>query len=173
MIKILKSILAIFLFLLIPGIFGGVGIGVYFLAIEPYAEASSILKNGIETSANIIGTEGKGSVSSTSGNTTSTTDLFSIKLSFINQSGDEIEYTTRGIYPKSFISRNKIVQGETTRIRYVGNKAVIKYFIPRYETWLWLFPVIFGGIGAVFLILPIIVLFQKKKSEHSNTNQIM
>ena len=154
--KVLMGILGVFLYLLIPAVFGGVGIGVYFLAIEPYSEARNILIKGIETSARIISIEEKGSVTSTSGNTTKTTDLYSIKLSFINLSKDDIEYKTRGIYPKSFISKNNIVEGETIKIRYVGSKAVIKYFIPNYETWLWLFPIIFGGIGIGFLIIPII-----------------
>jgi len=154
--KILMGILGVFLYLLIPAIFGGVGIGVYFLAIEPYTEARNILIKGIETSARIISIEGKGSVTTTSGNTKKTTDLYGIKLSFINLSGDVIEYQTRGIYPKSFISKNNIVEGETIKIRYVGSKAVIKYFTPNYETWLWLFPIIFGGIGIGFLLIPII-----------------
>ena len=68
--KILKSILALFLFLLIPAAFGGVGAGVYLGLIRPYNEAGKVLKNGVETTATIIDVDSNFTVSSSSGNTT-------------------------------------------------------------------------------------------------------
>jgi len=39
----------------------------------------------------------------------------------------------------------------------VDDEAVVKGFVPEYELWLWIFPVIFGAIGAGFLIFPVVM----------------
>ena len=150
--EVLKGILGVILILLIPAIFGGVGAGVFFWLIKPPMEAGKIHKNGVETTATIIGMESNVTVSSSSGNTTTKKQYYYLKLSFVNSEGDEIEYKTRDIYSDRFIRNHNIKKGGTVQVMYVGVKAVVKGFIPEYETWLWLFPVIFGGIAAAFLI---------------------
>lgn len=150
---IIKGILGILLFLLLPGIFGGIGAGVYFGIIKPQFEAGKILGNGAEAKALIIDVNSGFSVSSSSGSTTKNERYYYLRLSFVNSEGNEIEYRTRSIYPDEFIRKNHIDKGETVRVMYMGAKAVIKGYIPKYETWLWIFPVIFGGIAAGFLVL--------------------
>ena len=159
------QILAIFIYLLIPGIFGGVGVGVFFLLIEPQIDARRILVKGIETTAVIIDFNSNSSVSSSSGNTTKTENIYFLRLSFINSDGVEIEYKTRSIYPGKFIRNSGIKSGGTVQVKYLGNKAVVKSYIPKYETWLLIFPVVFGAIAAVFLILPVILLVLKKRGK--------
>jgi len=168
--EILKKILAIILYLLIPGIFGGVGAGVFFLVIEPPMEARRILKNGIETTAVIMDIISNSSVSSSSGNTTRTENFYFLRLSFLNSEGAEIEYKTRSIYSERFIKNSDIKNSGTIQVIYLNNKAVVKGYIPKYETWLWLFPVIFGAIGAGFLILPVILYISGiGRSKNSNS----
>ena len=151
--KILKTVLGFLSFLLIPGIFGGVAIGVYLGVIRPSSEANRILGTGIETTAAIIDVNSNVTVSSSSGSTTRKERYYYLKLAFVNSVGDEIEYKTRSIYPEDFIRRNHIESGGTVRVMYVGAEAVVKGFVPKYETWLWLFPVVFGAIAAGFLLL--------------------
>ena len=151
--EILKGILGVLAYLIIPTIFGGVGAGVFLGVIKPPMDARKILKTGVETTATVTDIDSKGTLSSTSGNTTKTVQHYALKLSFINSERNEIEYKTRGIYPERFIRENKIKKGETVQVMYVGDKAVVKGFVPEYETWLWLFPVIFGAIAAGFLII--------------------
>jgi hypothetical protein len=149
---VFMGILGILVYLLIPAIFGGVGAGVFFWVIQPRLEAGKILKNGVETTATVTDIESAGTVSSKSGSTTKTERFNKLKLSFVNSEGNEIEYKTRGIYPDGFIRKNKINKNETVQVMYVGAKAVVKGFVPEYETWLWLFPVVFGAIAAGFLM---------------------
>ena len=145
--------LNVMLYLLIPAIFGGIGAGVFFGLIKPQMDAGKILKTGIETTATVIGIDSGGTASSSSGNTTKTVQYHYLTLSFINSEGNEIEYKTRSIYPEIFINKNNVEKGGTVQIMYAGDKAVVKGFIPGHETWLWIFPVVFGGIAAGFLIL--------------------
>ena len=151
--KIIKTILGFISFLLIPGIFGGVAIGVYLGIIRPPSEANRILRNGIETTAAVIDVNSNLTVSSSSGSSTRKERFYYLKLAFINSKGDAIEYKTRSIYPEEFIRDNHIESGRTIRVMYSGAEAVIKGFVPKYETWLWLFPVVFGAIAAGFLLL--------------------
>jgi len=151
--KVLMGILGIIAYLLIPAIFGGVGAGVFFGVIQPQMEAGNILKNGVETTATVVAIDSKVIVSSSSGNTKTKERYYSLRLSFVNSEGDEIEYTTRSIYPERFISKYDIKNGKTVQVMYASAKAVVKGFVPGYETWLWLFPVIFGAIAAGFLLL--------------------
>jgi len=151
--KIIKTILGLISFLLIPGAFGGVAIGVYLGFIRPPSEAKNILRTGIETTAAVINVNSTVTVSSSSGSTTRKERYYYLKLAFVNSEGDKIEYKTRSIYPEEFIRRNHIESGGTVRVMYVGAEAVVKGFVPKYETWLWLFPVVFGAIAAGFLLL--------------------
>jgi hypothetical protein len=155
--NVLKRILGIMIYLLIPGIFGGVGAGVYFWLIKPQMEAGKILQKGVETTATIIGVKSSMTVSSTSGNTTREERYYYLTLSFFNSEGFEIEYETRSIYPEGFIREYDIEKGGTVPIMYVGDQAVVKGFVPEYDMWLWVFPVVFGAIAVGFLILPVIV----------------
>ena len=156
--KVLKGILRIIAYLLIPGIFGGVGAGVYFGLIKPQMEAGKILQKGVETTATIIGVKSSMTVSSTSGNTTREEQYYYLTLSFINTEGFEIVCETRSIYPERFIYKYEITKGGTIPVMYMGDQAVVKGFVPEYDMWLWVFPVVFGAIAVGFLILPIIVL---------------
>ena len=67
--EVLMGILGVFLILLIPAIFGGVGAGVFFWLIKPPMEAGKIHKKGVETTATVIGMDSNVTVSSSSGNT--------------------------------------------------------------------------------------------------------
>ena len=140
-------------FLLIPAIFGGVGAGVYFWILKPPMEAKKILEKGIETTATVIGIDSNGTVTTRSGNTTTSRRYYNLRLSFINSGGEEIEYKTRSIYPESFIHNHKIEQGGTVQVIYAGAKAVVKSLVPeKADTALWTFPIVFGAIAAIPLI---------------------
>ena len=154
--EVFMGILGIIIYLLIPAIFGGIGAGVYFGIIRPYHEAGKILKNGVETTATIISVKSNVTVSSSSGNTTREERYYYLKLSFVNSEGDKMEYKTRSIYPAGFIRNYDIKNGGTVQAMYVGDKAVVKGYVPKYEKWLWLFPVVFGAIAAGFLIFLVI-----------------
>ena len=147
------GILGFILFLFIPIIFGGVGVGVYLGMIKPQIEAGNILKNGTETTATIVDVNSNVTASSSSGNTTKKVRYYFISLTFTNSKGNEINYKTRSVYPQEFIRKYHIEKGETVQVMYLDTKAVVKGFSPGYETWLWLFPVIFGAIAAGFLLL--------------------
>ena len=140
--------------LLIPAIFGGAGAGVYFGIIRPYKEARKILENGVETTATIIGMKSNTTVSSSSDNSTSTERYYYLRLSFTNSEGVEIEHKTHSIYSEEFIYNYGISIGETVQIMYAGKKAVVKDYVPKYEKWLWIFPVVFGSIAASFFDKP-------------------
>ena len=159
------SILAVILYMLIPAAFGGVGAGVFFWIIKPPMDAAGILKNGIETTATIIDLKNNVTVSSSSGNTTKTEEFYYLRLSFVNAKGEKIEYKTPSIYSERFIRKYKIKNGGTVQALYVDDEAVVKGFVPEYELWLWIFPVIFGAIGAGFLIFPVVMfLFMARDS---------
>ena len=70
--KIIMGILGFMCFLLIPGVFGGVGAGVYFWLIKPPMEADKILEKGVETTATVVDVDSDGTVSSRSCNTITT-----------------------------------------------------------------------------------------------------
>jgi hypothetical protein len=158
--EVFMGILGVFLLLFFIAVFGGFGAGAFLWFIKPQMEAGRILKNGVETTATVIGIDSKGTVSSKSGNTTKTEQYYALILSFTNSEGNSVEYKTRGIYPKIFINRNNVKQGKTIQVMYVNNKAVVKGFVPKYETWLWFFPVVFGAIAAGLLIFLIVGLIQ-------------
>jgi len=149
----IKGTLGILAFLLIPAIFGGIGAGVFFWVIKPPLDARNILKKGTETTATIIDFNSKVSTKSSSGSSTSTKQYYYLILAFVNSDGEKIEYKTNSIYPEFFIRSAKIEKGGIVKVIYSGSKAVVKGFVPKYETWLWIFPVVFGGIAAVFLAI--------------------
>ena len=152
--EVLMGILGVIAYLLIPAIFGGVGAGVYLGILKPPIEAKKILKNGVETTATVIGIDSKGAVTTRSGNTSTTRRYYYLILSFVNSGGDKIVYKTRSIYPESFVRNNNIEKGETVQVMYVGAKAVVKGLVPeKADTFLWVFPIIFGAIAAAFLIV--------------------
>ena len=161
--KVLKTIFGFILFLIIPGIFGGFGAGVYFGLIAPYIEAKKIIKKGFETTAIIIDMESKFTLTTTTGIMTQKEQIYFLKLIFINSEKKEIEYKTGSIYPKSFIDENDIETGSTVQVIYLENKAVIKGFIPKYMLRLWLFPIGFGAIAIGFLLLFIVSNIMNEK----------
>ena len=151
--KILVAILSFFLSLLLPAIFGGTGAGVYFGVIKPQSDARKILANGTETTAAVKEVKSKISVSSSSGSRRTSGRLYYLVLSFVNSDGDKIEYRTRSIYPEDFIRNHQITEESSVQVKYIGSKAVVTGLVPEYEIWLWLFPVVFGAIGAGFIFL--------------------
>jgi len=155
--KKLKSILAVILYIIIPITFGGVGAGVFFWILKPPIEAADILEKGIETTATIIDIKSNVTVSSSSGTTKKKEKFYYLKLIFVNSEGEKIEYKTRSIYPERFIREHNIKEGRVIQAVYVDDKAVIKDFVPEYEILLWIIPIIFGSIGAGFLIFPAVM----------------
>ena len=153
--KFFKLFLA-FILGLLPGlIFAGVGFCVVYFVLIPPLSAKNILKKGSETTAIVQNIGGKISTSTKSGATTKRDVLYKLTLSFENSDGNEIVYKTRTIYPKDFIRKTGIEENKTIQVIYSGNKAVVKGFVPKTtdDKWLWLFPIIFGAIGLLFVFL--------------------
>ena len=148
-------------YLLIPVVFGGTGAGVFFGLIKPQLDAGKILKKGAEAMANVIVLDGNVTASSSSGNSTREEQYYYLKLSFVNSEGDKIEYKTRSIYSERFINEYGIQNGEPVQVMYLGTKAVVKDFIPEHQIWLWVFPIVFGAIGAACSLGPLVVFVLK------------
>ena len=172
---------------LIPGIvFGGVGVGLFFLVLRPPVEAIKILKKGTETTATIVNFDSKFTTTIKSGATSKKEKYYYLTLSFVNSNGEEILYKTKSIYPQQFIRDMKIAKNKTVQVMCLGNKAVVKEYNPAdADLMLWAVSVIFGTIGIIFFILAIstivyyIILlygtlgtgmYQKYETSRLNTN---
>jgi hypothetical protein len=118
-------------------------------------EASKILKNGAETTATVIGADSKVAVNNT--------PHYFLILSYVNSEGERITYKTNSLYTENFLRKMKIAakNNDTTgkydeqevQVMYIGAKAVVKGFVPeKNDLLLWLFPIVFGAIGAAFWI---------------------
>ena len=138
-------------------VFTGVGIGVFYLLIKPSLDAKDILKNGIETKATLMDIGSNMSKGSES--------YYWLKLSFVNSDGETITCKTDSLYPVSFIKGRGIaeynqdakkyeVTKEPVRVMYMGDKAVLKDFVPKDdEDWAtWMIPGVFGGVGVLILL---------------------
>ena len=149
-----------FLLLMFCGfVFAGTGAGVYFWVIKPPLEAAAILKNGVETTATVLGARTTGPTTRTTGSVSTTETYYSLKLSFVNSQGEEITYKTHSLYTEYFLRgfnidveynpETGIYDKQTVQVIYLGNKAVKKGFVPeKAELYLWIFPIVFGTIGA-------------------------
>ena len=157
--KRIKYVMGILLFLLIPGIFGGFGAFPFFSFLKPQMDAKVILKKGVETTANIIEMDTNITLSKTNGIMSTKENIYYLIFSFIDSEGNEIEYKSASIYPKTFIHENSISAGEPTQIIYLGKKAVVKNFKPNLISILWVFTVVFELIALGFLVL--LVLYVK------------
>ena len=145
-----------------------IGTGLFYLLIKPSLDAKNILENGVETSATLIAVGSNVSKGSDA--------YYWIRLSFVNSEGETITYRTKSLYPAYFINGQGIaeydrktkryeVKEEPVQVMYMGDKAVIKEFVPvEHEEWTnWLAPGFFGGIGILILLglilAPIIGMF--------------
>ena len=155
MFPVIQQILAFIGVVFIGFVFAGIGAGVYLWVLKPPMEAAKILKKGAETTATVIGAESKVAVNNTS--------YYCLTLSYVNSEGETITYKTQSLYTKSFLRDIKIAteMNETTgkydeqpvQVMYLGARAVVKGFVPeKPELWLWIFPLIFGAIGAAIWI---------------------
>ena len=157
---VLKAIVGFISCLLLALIFGGIGAGGFFGILKPPMDTKKILRNGAETTAAII--DIGSNLTSKSGN--SEERYYYLGLSYVNSEGENITVKTTSLYPERFIRDRKIaaynknsgmyntLTKETVQVKYIGNKAVVKGFVPKNEPFLfWFFPIIFGGIGAAFL----------------------
>jgi hypothetical protein len=155
--KVIQAILGFIARTFLVLCFGGIGAGVFFGVLKPPMDARRILRNGVETTAAIISLH--------SNHTINDVPYYFLKLSFINSEGEEITVETNSLYSERFISDQKIaaynkatgkydtVTQETVRIKYIGKKAVLRSYVPdKTDNWLWVFPIVFGAIGAFFLI---------------------
>jgi hypothetical protein len=52
---------------------------------------------------------------------------------------------------------------------YLENEAVIKDFVPDSESWMWVFPIVFGSIGVGILALSVVGLL--KQAAYSKIKQ--
>ena len=138
-------------------IFSGIGILLFFLLIKPAMDTKKILKNGTETTAAII---------STGSNVIKGRErYFYLILSYINSEGEKVMVKTDSVYLESFIEGQKIAEyNKTTKkydvikelvpVMYIGNKVVVKSFVPEDTDWKdWIAPLAFGGIGIVILLV--------------------
>jgi hypothetical protein len=166
--RVMKEVFGIILCLFISCVFAGAGAFVFFGILQPPMIVQKILKNGIETTATVIGMGSNLKISSSSSSRSNSTSYYWLKLSFINSAGETVVYKTNSIYPESFIGRmeiakyNKVIKKyeiakkETIRVISLGNKAVVRGFSPDnapFLLWFWFFPTVFGAIGIGILIL--------------------
>ena len=153
--KFLKLFLA-FILGLLPGlIFAGIGFCVIYFVLLPPITAKNILDKGSETTATVLNIGGKVTTTTKSGGSSSRDVFYNLTLAFEDSKGKEIIYKTRAIYPRNFIRNTNIEENKTVQVIYSGNKAVVKGFVPKTtsDNWLWLFPIIFGAIGLLFIYL--------------------
>jgi len=160
---VIQQLLALIGLILVGGVFAGVGAGVYFWVLKPPMEATKILKKGTETTATVIYAESKLTETTKSGSTSSTKALYYLNLSFVNSKGETITYKTNSMYDKYFLRNMNIAteinsttgkyDEQQVQVMYLGAKAVVKGYVPeKTEMFLWLFPIIFGAIGAAIWI---------------------
>jgi len=148
---VVAAVVSFLLFAFIGFVFAGVGAGVYLWALKPPVEAAKILKKGVETTATVIAAESKVAVNDK--------PKYYLILSYANAKGETVTYKTNSMYDKSFLRNLKIpTKINTTTGKYDeqqvqvmchGAKAVVKGYVPeKTETFLWIFPIVFGTIGA-------------------------
>ena len=161
MFPFLQQLLALIGFIFIGGVFAGVGAGVYFWVLQPPMEAAKILKKGVETTATVIEAKSKVTSTTKSGSSSSTKALYYLNLSFVNAKGETITYKTNSMYDKYFLRKMNIAteinsttgkyDEQQVQVMCLGAKAVVKEYVPeKTETFLWLFPIVFGAIGVAF-----------------------
>jgi len=159
MFPFLQQLLALIGFIFIGGVFAGVGAGVYFWVLQPPMEATKILKKGAETTATVIYADSKVTSTTKSGSSSSTKALYYLNLSFVNAKGETITYKTNSMYDKYFLRNLNIAteinsitgkyDEQQVQVLYLGEKAIVKGYEPeKTETFLWIFPIVFGIIGA-------------------------
>jgi hypothetical protein len=161
----MKEVFSVILLMLVGMFFLGVGVGIFLWVLRPPMEAKKILKNGIETTATIVGIGSNVKISN-SQNGKKEEQYYFLKLSFVNSSGKTITFKTKSIYPESFIEDMNIVDyninskkydittKESIQVISLGNKAVVKDFIPnnRSSWWLWILSFVFSLVGTGILI---------------------
>jgi len=144
----------------------GIGALVFSLLIKPSLDAKNILKNGVETTARLI---------DIGSNMSSNEAYYWLKLSFVNLDGKTVTCKTKSLYPQSYIIKSGIAEHnrktkkfelteERVQVMYIGEKAVLKEFIPENIGWAtWIIPGFFGGIGVLILLgmvlAPIVGMF--------------
>ena len=159
MFPVVRLIIGFLLLIFVGFVFAGVGAGVYFWVIKPPMEAATILEKGVETTATVLGARSTGTTTTKTGSFSKTETYYSLKLSFVNSQGEKITYKTHSLYTKYFLRGFNIdieynpatgfYDEQTVQVIYLGNKAVVKGFVPeKAELWLWIFPIVFGTIGA-------------------------
>jgi hypothetical protein len=139
----------------IPGaVFAGIAAAVLVWVLIPPLSARRVLNNGVDTTARVVNFAKKFTETTSSGSSSSKTEYFYIKLSFVNPKGKEVVYKTRSIYTRQFISRNNITGNETVQVICKGNKAVVKGYEPKETVFgLWVFVLIFSAIGVLLWAL--------------------
>jgi len=157
----MKIIFKIILGIIVVFSFPATGTGVYIFLIRPPLVANNILKNGIETTATIIGIDSR--LAKTSNGKKE--NYYNLTLIFQKMTGEEIQIKTNSIYSEQFIKKQNIgsynsitrkydtITNVKVQIMYLGNNAVVKEYVPdKTDRILWLFPVIFNLIGVLIFI---------------------
>lgn len=160
MFPVVQQIIAFLGLVFVGFVFAGIGAGVYLWVLKPPMDAAKILKNGAETTANVVEViDSKISTTTTTSSGSSkeiiSNRLYRLTLAFVNSKGEEVIHKTGSIYTGSFIKNLKIAENETAQVMYVGNKAIVKGYEPESnDGWLWIFPIVFGAIGvAIWLTM--------------------
>jgi hypothetical protein len=144
-------------FLIFGVVFGGFATGAFYVFIKPQLDAEQILKNGTETTATVINIGGNATVNGE--------PRYYIRFSFINSEDEEITVKTGSLYPEYFLRNSGIaaysdstrsfgvVFGKEIQVMYKGANAVVKGYVAESETgFMWIFVLVFGGVGAGMLI---------------------
>jgi len=136
----------------IPGaVFAGVAAAILIWALIPPLSARRVLNNGVETTARVVHFAKKITETTKSGSSSKKTEYYHITLSFVNFKGKEVVYQTRSIYTRQFIRDMRIAENETVQVMCLGDKAVVKGYIPKQiDFLLWIFVLIFSAIGILF-----------------------
>ena len=172
--KFFSAVLGLLAYSILILCFGGTGLGVYFWLLKPPMDARKILRNGTGTTAAVISLQSK--------LTKGREPYYYLTLSFRNSEGEELTVETNSLYSENFIRQNKIadynkytgqydiVAKDTVRVKYIGKKVILTSYTPENpDKWLWVFPIVFGLIGLVFLLAPIfIMIYSKVKKKDIN-----
>ena len=148
---VVAATVSFLLFAFIGFVFAGVGAGVYLWVLKPPMEAAKILKKGDETTATVIAAESNVAVNDK--------PKYYLILSYANAKGETVTYKTNSMYDKYFLRDMKIAteinsntgkyDEQQVQVMYRGAKAVVKGYVPeKTEKFLWIFPIVFGAIGA-------------------------
>lgn len=153
------------LWIFIGVFFAGAGTWIYFGILKPPVTARKILKNGIETTANIIDVGSNVRINKFESRGVEER-YYHLKLSFLNQAGKTVAYKSNSIYPHSFIAQMDLAEyndvskkydiatKEPIQVMSLGNKAVVKDFVPDNKSswWLWILAVVFSALGFGIII---------------------